>query len=512
MANSNVKTRIRARGLPGSSMSNANNEESLIDEKGGDFGSLTNKGNNKKRQNIPNGNSISDREAAESSARKKKWRMIAGTVIVTAGAWFFFVYSASSGEKLVPVKMKEAAAATTGTGEKKIKFPVPPDTRPAQCLKKTPKYDVGNSTVSIVIPYLREKYVHIKGTVGSIIAHTPANLLKEIIFISDGNNEKESHQEKIEQLSPLARVIRLPSRHGLIYAKQLGAKEAKGDVVMFFEPHCIVGYNWLEPLVHYVRINPRSLVLPTLDYIPQDNFRSYAKAANGRYRFEWNFNLIYTNPPTGVDPDTSRPYFAPATSGGIFAIKKQFFLELELFDVPMKQWGGDQIELSFKAWRCGSGITVVPCARVGHLFRDVAFRPYPVDVPQVVENYAKLARVWLEPPYLEAFYKVKPEARGMAMKDDLSISANNFKRLQCKSMNWYITNVDLELGWEATRICIPGAKGHPSGCELDAAAPGRSTIDRVMPEEEYRDWAADSEIWSNLDELLDNIDKSITES
>lgn len=84
-----------------------------------------------------------------------------------------------------------------------------------------------------------------------------------------------------------------------------------------------------------------------------------------------------------MDPETSRPFYAPATSGGIFAIRKERFLELGLFDVPMHQWGGDQIELSFKAWRCGGQILVVPCSRVGHLFRDVEYRPYPVDVPQV---------------------------------------------------------------------------------------------------------------------------------
>merc|ERR1712176_89758 len=129
--------------------------------------------------------------------------------------------------------------------------------------------------------------------------------------------------------------------------------------------------------------------------------------------------------------------------------KKKRFLELQLFDVGMKQWGGDQIELSFKAWRCGGSIIVVPCSRVGHLFRDPDHRPYPVDVPQVVENYAKLARVWLEPPYLEAFYKVKPEAKNMANDVDLSTPIQNFKDLECKSMDWYVKNVDIELGWES---------------------------------------------------------------
>eukprot|EP00392_Amoebophrya_sp_AT5.2_P012852 g12959.t1 len=378
-----------------------------------------------------------------------------------------------------------------------IPFPTPPDTRPDKCKPRVSSYELKDSTVSVVIPYLREKYIHIKGTVGSILAHTPPKLLKEIVFISDGNTDEEAHEHQIKKLTPLARVIRLPTRRGLIYAKERGAREATGDIVMFFEPHCIVGYNWLEPLVDLVNKNPNSLILPTLDYIPQDNFNRYSKASFGRYRFEWNFNLIYTNPPTGVDPETSRPFYAPATSGGIFAIRKERFLELGLFDC-----GGDQIELSFKAWRCGGQILVVPCSRVGHLFRDVEYRPYPVDVPQVVENYAKLARVWLEEPYLAAFLKVKPESRSMALDADLTQSRSNMADLGCKSMDWYVKNVDLELGWESTRICIPGAKGHPSGCEYNSAAPGRSTIDRVMPEDEYREWAQSSEFFKDLAKKL----------
>merc|ERR1712194_387469 len=134
-------------------------------------------------------------------------------------------------------------------------------------------------------------------------------------------------------------------------------------------------------------------------------------------------------------------------------------------------------------WRCGGSIIVVPCSRIGHLFRDPEYRPYDVDIPQVVENYAKVARVWLEPPYLEAFYKVKPEARAMALDDPLKKARSNFKKLKCKSMKWYVENVDIELWWEATRICIPGNWG-PTGCEKEAAF-GRSTIDRIISPEEF---------------------------
>merc|ERR1719446_459047 len=112
-------------------------------------------------------------------------------------------------------------------------------------------------------------------------------------------------------------------------------------------------------------------------------------------------NLISTNPGHSLR-ESPEPYITPGTSGGIFAMRKDWFLCLGLFDVYMLEWGGDHFELTMKVWRCGGKIEIVPCSRIGHLFREVATRPYSVREWQVVHNYARLARVWT-PEHLHLF-------------------------------------------------------------------------------------------------------------
>ena len=65
----------------------------------------------------------------------------------------------------------------------------------------------------------------------------------------------------------------------------------------------------------------------------------------------------------------------------------------------MRIWGGENVEMSVRVWRCGGALLKVPCARVGHVYRKTT----PHSVPGgfmakkdiAVVNTVRFAEVWL---------------------------------------------------------------------------------------------------------------------
>ena len=62
----------------------------------------------------------------------------------------------------------------------------------------------------------------------------------------------------------------------------------------------------------------------------------------------------------------------------------------------MEVWGGEQLELSFKIWMCGGQIEIVPCSRVGHIFRSFSPYKWPTKLKIPEYNYKRVADVWMD--------------------------------------------------------------------------------------------------------------------
>ncbi|XP_041121077.1 polypeptide N-acetylgalactosaminyltransferase 16-like [Polyodon spathula] len=327
------------------------------------------------------------------------------------------------------------------------------DTRHYRCAAVT--FDPDLPATSIIITFHNEARSTLLRTVKSVLLRSPPSLIQEVILVDDFSSDPEDCL-LLTQI-PKVRCLRNAKREGLIRSRVRGAESATASILTFLDSHCEVNREWLQPMLQRVKEDHTRVVSPIIDVISLDNFAYLAASADLRGGFDWSLHFKWEQIPIDQKmsrTDPTQPIRTPVIAGGIFVMDKGWFSHLGQYDSQMDIWGGENFELSFRVWMCGGSLEILPCSRVGHVFR----KRHPYDFPEgnaltYIKNTRRAAEVWMD-DFKQYYYAARPAAYGKSF-GSIAERVELRRKLNCNSFLWYLENVYPELQ-------IPAKEASPS--------------------------------------------------
>lgn len=230
--------------------------------------------------------------------------------------------------------------------------------------------------VSIIIP-CRNEGLKIKQTADFLLRTEAGDRDQiEIMVVDDGS--EDGCCSFLEPESSPYRKIRLLTTNGIgaARARNLGAGQAGGDILVFCDGHLTLQKGWLDTLLEVFDYQEVAAVSPGIGPYDPAGAAGYGQTWDEKLEIRW------LSRPSDIEP-------VPLAPGGCLAIKKDVFQQVGGFDRGFNSWGYEDVELSLKLWLFGYQVFVTPYLRIGHYFRKTT--PYSVDAIEFVYNRLRMA-------------------------------------------------------------------------------------------------------------------------
>jgi GT2 family glycosyltransferase len=225
-------------------------------------------------------------------------------------------------------------------------------------------------------------------TVRSCI-ETTSDLGCEIIIADDASTD--GSVEETRHRFPGIRVVSHRTRRGVSPTKDMGARKARGEILIFLDGHTKPEPRALERLLAGVEEAGReAIVTPRVPELDDESWKN--SSTNVGYGYFVKLERLECGWLDLAKLRRSGPFYEnPALIGCCVAISRKLYFRLRGFDQHMLEWGVEDLDFGLKAWLMGHPILLHPRATVGHRFR-AGFENFSVTDEAVLANQLRMAR------------------------------------------------------------------------------------------------------------------------
>lgn len=203
--------------------------------------------------------------------------------------------------------------------------------------------------VSIIIVNFNGKY-HLEKCLNSLSNVNYKNY--EIILVD--NNSSDGSIKFVQESYMSVIIKKLDKNYGFAEPNNIGAKMAKGELLLFLNNDTYVEPNFITELVNAINQDPKIAICQSLLLKP-----------NGEIDSSGDFINNHAIPFSSKEKikEIKEIFSARAAS---MLVRKEIFLELEGFDVKFFV-SFEDVDLGWRAWICGYKIIIAPKSIVYHV-------------------------------------------------------------------------------------------------------------------------------------------------
>lgn len=249
--------------------------------------------------------------------------------------------------------------------------------------------------VSVIVPTYNEG-IWLNKTVESV-RDSDNDLRYEIIVVDDGCTD--GSVRAIDAGDDLRVVTTGGKQLGLIVAKNVGAKAARGKYLCFVDSHMVVHHHWLDYLRETCDAYPEGCLV-------SGNLPDVARFQTPDQPDPLQYGYIIRNCLLGTGwhlygcARTDQAYLEPLTPGGLMLTQKAHFARLGGFAPELRKWGSEDIQISLQNYYVGGENVVDPRVVVYHYYKyGQTKRTFSVTNAQSGFNSLYVAAAYFPPDY-----------------------------------------------------------------------------------------------------------------